>query len=292
MKTFPASAPPPGPPTPRRLNGSSLQRCNLATLRRIPLPQGKSWFAFTLMELLMVIVIIGMIAAIGIPAARNYNRGNLTAAASRQLMDDLSAARQRALASRSEVYMVFASPAITALDPNLLTPQQRVVYSNLLQGQFAAYALYSPRSVGDQPGRGTARYLTGWKTLPKGAFIPAMKFLPGAALVLNNLDTPMRIEAFATDDSVRVPFPTADSPITMKLPFIGFDHQGRLLTGREEAIPIAEGAVDAARGANGLLALQPATTVERPPGNWTNQPNIVRVDWLTGRSRFEKLEVR
>jgi prepilin-type N-terminal cleavage/methylation domain-containing protein len=272
---------------PARLSAPALQRFNALTLQRLR--------AFTLLELLTVIAIIGLIAAVGIPATRNYNRGNLTATASRQLMDDLSFARQRALASRSEVYVVFVSPGITAVDPLQLPIPQRTLLSNLFLGQFTAYALYSPRTVGDQPGRGSARYLTPWKTLPKGAFIPAIKYALGSQLVLTNLDTPVAIRGFATtvSDLVRVRFPTADSPVELSLPFVGFDYQGRLLSGREEAIPIAEGVVDAARDpASGRLALLPATAVERPAGNWTNQPNVVRVDWLTGRARFEKLEVR
>jgi prepilin-type N-terminal cleavage/methylation domain-containing protein len=247
--------------------------------------------AFTLMELLLVIAIIGMIVAIGVPAARNYNRGNLTGTASRQLLDDLSSARYRAIGSRSEVYVVFVSPTITALDPALFPAADRTLLSNLFLGQFSAYALYSPRTVGDQPGNGRARYLTPWKTLPKGTHIPAFKFYPGSELILTNLNTPVRIQAFTNSESVRVPFPNADSPFTLKMPFIGFDYQGRLLTGREETIPIAEGVVDAARGPNGALALQPATAVERPPGNWTNQP-VIRVDWITGRARVEKPEIK
>jgi hypothetical protein len=35
-----------------------------------------------------------------------------------------------------------------------------------------------------------------------------------------------------------------------------------------------------------------ATGVERPATNSIFQPNLVRVDWLTGRARVEKLEVR
>lgn len=249
--------------------------------------------AFTLMELLMVIAIIGMIVAVGIPAARNYNRGNLTAAASRQLMDDLSQARYRAIGSRSEVYMVFATPAIMSLDVSLIPVADRPTLTNLFLGQYTAYALYTPRTVGDQPGQPTGRYLTPWKKLPAGSFIPALKFLPGAQVILTNLDTPVRIAAFPVTNSVRVPFPSVDSDVMLPLPFVGFDYQGRLLTGREEAIPIAQGAVDIARDpANGRLKLEPGQAIERPPGNWTNQPNVIRVDWLTGRARFEKLEIR
>lgn len=248
---------------------------------------------FTLMELLMVVAIIGAIVAVGLPAARNYNRGNLTASATRQLMDDLAQARYRAISSRSEVYVVFVSPAVTALDPSLLTSaDDRALLTNLYLGQFTGYALYSPRTVGDQPGRGTARYLTPWRMLPKGAFVPAMKYFAGSETVINNLASPTPVRAFTQLDRFKVPFPTAGSGVYMKLPFVGFDYQGRLITGREEIIPIGEGAVDVARAPNGQYLLQPAVIVERPAGRWTNQPTVVRVDWLTGRGRVEKVEIR
>jgi prepilin-type N-terminal cleavage/methylation domain-containing protein len=263
---------------------------------RVPATSGRlPAVAFTLMELLVVIAIIGALVAIGLPAARNFNRGSLVASAARQLQDDLSIARQRAISSRSEVFMVFASPAITALTPaaiTSLTPAQRTLLTNLFQGQYTAYALYSPRTVGDQPGSPNSRYLTPWRTLPKGVFIPAAKFSPNWGMIITNLSSRPLVQAFMVTNAVQVPFPTVDSPITMKMPFIGFDYQGRLLTGREETIPIAEGVVDPAKAPGGQLTLLPAVAVERPPGNWTNQPNLVRVDWLTGRARVEKLEVK
>jgi prepilin-type N-terminal cleavage/methylation domain-containing protein len=248
--------------------------------------------AFTLTELLVVIAIIGILVAIGVPAARNFNRGNLVASASRQLLDDLAAARQRALASRSPVYVVFAPPSITAVNPASLTPNDRYIFTNLLEAQFAAYAIYSPRTVGDQPGQATYRYLTPWKTLPQGAFIPPAKYFSGITASIPYLTTPAVMQAFPVSSSLVVPFPSAQSSLGMKLPFIGFDHEGRLITGKEEIIPIAEGNVDPAKDASGRLILSPATVAERPVGNWTNQPNVVRVDWLTGRAHVEKREIQ
>ncbi len=47
--------------------------------------------------------------------------------------------------------------------------------TNLLDKQLVGYAYVSLRSVGDQPGVHIPRYLSSWKTLPQGAFIPAGK---------------------------------------------------------------------------------------------------------------------
>ena len=58
--------------------------------------------------------------------------------------------------------------------PNL-SPNEQVVASNLWGAQYTTYALLSLRSVGDQPGNSTAKYLTGWRTLPGGIFIDTNK---------------------------------------------------------------------------------------------------------------------
>src|ERR1700722_20253329 len=66
--------------------------------------------AFTLLELLVVLVIMGILAAIGLPAIRGMSKSNAIAAADRQMLDDLAYARQRAIAEHTTVYMVFVPP--------------------------------------------------------------------------------------------------------------------------------------------------------------------------------------
>src|SRR5688500_1256005 len=81
-----------------------------------PIPKGlqrsRSAVAFTLIELLVVMAIIGVLAAIGLPALKGMGGSNDIAAATRQLMDDLSYARIKAINERSTVYVVFVSDNI------------------------------------------------------------------------------------------------------------------------------------------------------------------------------------
>jgi prepilin-type N-terminal cleavage/methylation domain-containing protein len=68
---------------------------------------GRSQAAFTLVELLTVIAIVGILVAMVAPVLSNFRRGDLTASATRQLIDDVARARQLAISHRTTVYMVF-----------------------------------------------------------------------------------------------------------------------------------------------------------------------------------------
>src|SRR5262245_17427689 len=109
--------------------------------------------AFTLLELLTVITIIGILAAIALPALKAM-KPNIQAAGARQLLDDVSRARQLAISQRTTVYMIFC-PSNYWSDPNFggLPKVEQDKTDRLTDKQLIGYTFVSLRGIGDQPGR-------------------------------------------------------------------------------------------------------------------------------------------
>jgi type II secretory pathway pseudopilin PulG len=266
--------------------------------------------------LLVVIAIIGLLAALAAPVMRNF-KPNYTASASRQLLDALTRARQLAISQRTTVYMVFVPTNFWTYTPYT---QNQAWFSqmpgratNLFNKQLIGYNFVSLRSMGDQPGRPTVKYLSSWKTLPEGAFIHPTKFRRYAPQtpVMNiwtNGVLAFQIYGMLYSDSLTnppaanlplpIPFPSEDAPRLgpnrpyVPVPYIAFDYMGRLVSQRDEIIPLATGGINFAHDAdrNPIPALP--TFSEQPVGNTTNAYNLVYVDWLTGRARAIQQEVR
>lgn len=187
--------------------------------------------AFTLMELLVVIGIIGLIASMALPSLSNFAKSNRLEAGLAQLQGDLSIARIRAMNERTDVHMVFM-PNLTTLsnlnslslaDINFLATDLQA--NNALGFQCIGYALYADRTIGDQPGQATARYVSDWKPLPEGVY-----FQPSDFYNTNNF---RRNRSF--------PFPRIGSGFSYRLPYITFNSKGQLVTGLDCRIPIIEG---------------------------------------------------
>src|SRR5205807_8842575 len=106
-----------------------------AGLRLCARPLGKRHGAFTLIEMLVVIGIIGILAAIGLPAMKGIGQANVMAAANRQMLDDLTYARFRAISDRTKVYMVFVPPKVYERTQALADPRSRRIGTNLVGGQ-------------------------------------------------------------------------------------------------------------------------------------------------------------
>jgi len=232
--------------------------------------------AFTLVELLVVIAIIALLTAVSLPALKGLGKGTGMTGAQRQLLQDLGLARLSAINGRTTVYMVFVPTNILQLTSGNPTILRQL--TNLVSGQYTAYALVTKRTVGDQPGQENTRYISDWKWLPRGILIATNKFLnPG---LLNN-DPPMtsyRIDYRRPFGTNVFPFPTRKSPISGTLPCIAFNSQGQLASGRDELIPLAEGSIFFNAGVPDVVI--------KPPYNYTN--HFIRINWLTGRASVDE----
>src|ERR1035437_199941 len=264
---------------------------------------------------------MGIIAALSVPALKNLGKSNIAVSAGRQLLDDVGRARQLAVSQHTTVYMVFVktnfwmAPSFPNPNPWWTDPKttaaQKTAATNLCDKQLTGYTFVSLRSVGDQPGHGTAHYLGPWHSLPDGTFIASQKFQASNSppFYISAYDPNLQIFGFSTANNI--PFPTEDSQLSSfwNLPYIAFNYLGQLtldgqtIANRDEYIPLAQGsvspAIDVTTKALVILPVIPpllagaASISETPPGNSTNSMyNIIRIDRLTGRATLAYQKVK
>lgn len=245
---------------------------------------------FTLLELLVVLAIIGLILALSLPNFRHMSEGKVMEGAVRQLLDDLAFARQTAIATRGIVAVVFVPPDL--LDSNVIDPSREPkamakIIRDLQGGVLTHYALFAFRQAGEQPGRGTKRYLTPWRGLPEKTFVAEWKF------DLNRPDGFWRRN---------FPFPVATNRTQLLLPYVAFNPQGQCVRMDATApvgeisgdpfIPLASGVVLYTRDNNDNVVN--FTVQEIPRGSSaTNQStaHVIYVDALTGRAKYVRQDV-
>jgi prepilin-type N-terminal cleavage/methylation domain-containing protein len=243
---------------------------------------------FTLIELLVVLLIIGLMTALSIPALKGIGQSNTMTSATRQLLDDLSLARHKAITGHTTVHVMFVPELPTA--PAFLSQSDTVLYNRLAAGAYTTYALYAERSPGDQPGQPTRRFLTRWRTLPEGVFIAQWQFDATSLL-----PRPFQWTKLPFPSVLRPP-PPIDRDI--EFPHIAFDRNGRLVRGAnasilssdDEYIWLTKGSILPAYDAAGNLI--ELNVRESPPNNWTNNYNRIRIDAVTGRAKLERPEIQ
>jgi len=258
--------------------------------------------------MLVVISILGILAALTVPALKNLGKSNAQISASRQLLDGVGRARQLAMANRTTVYMVFVPTNFWNISPGTfntawwqsLTLAQQTAATNLCDKQLSGYTFISRGTLGDQPGPQNWHYLEPWQNLPDGSFIAQQKFVGTNTIVNQATGAAYPVSQFSYTNNI--PFPTETTqtnPVTRAnlpfLPYIAFNYLGQLVSGKDEYIPLTRGSVLPAidRTTKAFVLKVSPQVLEEPPGNSTNSSfNIIHVDWLTGRAVLEFQKVQ
>jgi prepilin-type N-terminal cleavage/methylation domain-containing protein len=248
--------------------------------------------AFTLVEMLMVLVIIGLIISIALPGIKGLKRTNVEANANRQLLDDLALARQRAIVGRTTVHVVFVPTNILITDFSALAKPERDQVERLKSGIFTTYALFVERSLGDQPGQPNFKYITTWKSLPEGMMIRQTEFNQDDPPDVWKSINPVESREFL---HLLLPFPSANGMNTL-VPQIAFGPHGGLVDDKgnrlldDEVIEVTRGSIFFDRDQNGLIT---GVDAKGPPNyNPTEDRNWIRIDGLTGRAKVDRKEIQ
>ena len=203
---------------------------------------------FTLLEMLTVIVIIGIILAIGIPAFTNLMKSGGLGAAARQVSNTLTLARQYAITQRANVRVVFPYSGTGGPGTN---------YAPIYQ----SYAVVAISGT-------TTNYLSKWEHLPLGTVFMSDNPTPSLSGTLPyNLDFDLNKAPF--------PFPYTNSP-NATLAYVEFRPWGA-------ASPGASANVNLFTITEGVMNGSKVTPTSRTGSNTLANAAVISVDNVVGR---------
>jgi prepilin-type N-terminal cleavage/methylation domain-containing protein len=158
---------------------------------------GKCKSGFTLVEMLTVLVIVGIMVTLALPAVTNLMKSGGVSAAARHVSNTLNLARQYAITHRTKTRVVFPYGATAGPGINQATP-------------YLTYAVVAKDSTA----------VHGWTYVGKWEFLPlGVVFLKtGAGAASDVLPATLQTD-------LNMPFPSTVSPIT-SLAFIEFGATG------------------------------------------------------------------
>lgn len=225
---------------------------------------------FTIIELLVVIVILGIIAALTVPALKNIGKGIQTQTGSIQLKDDLYHARELAREYGRTVYMIFCPTNFN----NYTTNSYLNITTNI---QPFSYCIIEYGSVGDQPTSHRFHQLTDWKTLPNGTIIHPTIFST-SPLILSDYQSDYNKSFLLPLPLVSLPFPNYNDINIVNFPGIGFNYLGQPINGNNIYIPLVQG-------------YQQNNTVSINGDSTNTAYCVIQVDGLTGLPEVQQRKI-
>ncbi len=238
--------------------------------------------AFTLVEMVVVLAIAIALMSVMLPALKGLRGDKYSLSATTQLIADFNNARLAAINGGSPVYVVFMPkflPNTDAMsDAEKTYFQKNKLANQQLGGQLISYAFFAEYALGDNLGQPSRRWVSDWKYLPEGTYLPSEML---RKLKQANVNTP--------EPLLLVPHLSNDAKVNFNwhLPYIGFDSRGRLL-GVKPATPDSVGAVirvveggilPPEKRADGTYLMGPSDE----PVREAKVQNSILINYLTGR---------